>query len=188
MTASPIDHVVAIGKILDSLGVPWVLGGSLASSLVGEPRSTIDVDVAVVMELPDVDALVEAVEGDYYVSAEMARDAVERHSSFNLIHFESGMKIDLFALSGDPLDTRQLAGRISVEVSPGVSVWVGNATDQVLRKLRWFQLGGEVSERQWRDVLSILRVQGERIDHQRLVADAADLDLGDLALRAIDEL
>ena len=151
----PLDHVVRIGRVLDGLDVPWVLGGSLASSLVGEPRSTMDVDVAVALELVDVDRLVEAVQADYYVSAEMARDAVSHHSAFNLIHFETGMKIDLFPLSDDPLDVRQLAGREQVAVAPEVLVWAGAAADQVLRKLRWFRMGGEVSERQWRDVVPV---------------------------------
>lgn len=185
---TPIDHLVAIGRVLDTLGVSWVLGGSLASSLVGEPRATMDIDVAVALDLVHVDQLVVAVAGDYYVSPELAREAVVRHSSFNLIHFESGMKIDLFPLSDDPLDRRQLAGRQKVELSSGVSVWVGAAPDQVLRKLRWFQLGGEASERQWRDVLSILRVQGDRIDRDRLLIDAEPLGLGELVERALSEV
>lgn len=182
---APIDHLVAIGRVLDALGVPWVLGGSLASSLVGEPRSTMDIDVAVVLRAGQVDRLVVAVQDDYYVSAEQAREAALRHTSFNLIHHASGMKVDLFPLSDDPLDVRQLAGRHLVEVGPGVSVWVGAAVDQVLRKLRWYQLGGEASERQWRDVVSILRVQGERIDRDRLLADAGPLGLAVLVARAI---
>jgi len=188
VSVTPLDHLVAVGGVLDALGVPWVLGGSLASSLVGEPRATMDIDVAVVLDLGHIDELVAAVEADYYVSAESAREAVIRHSSFNMIHLKSGMKVDLFPLSDDPLDVRQLAGRWSVEIAPGVAVWVGAAPDQVLRKLRWFQLGGEASERQWRDVLSILRVQGDRIDHQKLLSDAGPLGLGKLVTRALAEV
>lgn len=185
---TPLDQLVAVGRVLDSLGVPWVLGGSLASSIVGEPRATMDIDVAVALELGHIDQLVAAFEMEYYVSSELAREAVVRHSSFNLIHFKSGMKVDLFPLSDDPLDVRQLAGRQSVEIAPGVAVWVGAASDQVLRKLRWFMLGGEASERQWRDVLSILRVQGDRIDHRLLLLDAGPLGLGDLVTRALTEV
>ena len=172
---TPLDHVASIGRLLDSVGVQWVLGGSLASSLVGEPRSTMDVDIAVAIQPDDIGAIVEQVADDYDVDADMARDAVARHSSFNLIHYATGMKIDLFALSDDPLDRRQLTRRQRVEVGPELSVWGGAADDQVLRKLRWFRLGGEASERQWRDVLSILRVQGTRIDHERLLGDAGPI-------------
>jgi hypothetical protein len=185
---TPLDHLVAIGKVLDSLGVSWVLGGSLASSIVGEPRATMDIDVAVAIDLEHIDRLVAAVEDDYYVSADQAREAVVRHSSFNLIHYESGMKVDLFPLSDDPLDVRQLAGREHIDIAPGVAVWVGAAPDQVLRKLRWYELGGETSERQWRDVLSILRVQGDRIDRPRLLVDAGLLGLGGLVAKALQEV
>lgn len=184
---TPLDHVAAIGAVLDSLGIRWVLGGSLASSLVGEPRSTMDVDVAVALDLSHIDRLVAAVRDDYYISDEMARDALAQHSSFNLIHLATGMKIDLFPLSNDPLDVRQLARRERIEVMPGVALWVGAVDDQILRKLRWFQLGGGASERQWRDVMSILRVQGSRIDRQQLLNDAGPLGLADLVAQALDE-
>ena len=98
---TPLDHVVAIGLVLDSLDVPRVLGGSMASSMVGEPRSTMDIDVAAALGLGNLDRLVAAVKDEYYVSAEMARDAVLRHSSFDLIHLATGMKVDLFPLSND---------------------------------------------------------------------------------------
>lgn len=101
---TPLEPVVALGGMLDSLGVPWVLGGSLASSLVGEPRSTMDVDVAVALDEGQIDELVAAVNDDYYVKADMARDAVMRSSSFNLIHLASGLKIDLEDLVARALD------------------------------------------------------------------------------------
>lgn len=100
-----------MGAILDSLDIAWVLGGSLASSIVGEPGSTMDIDIAVRLPAERVGDLVAAVRGEYYVDESMALDAATRHSSFNLIHSGSGMKVDLFALGDDPLDVRQLARR-----------------------------------------------------------------------------
>ncbi len=144
-----------------------------------------DIDIAVRMEADRVVDFVDAVRGDYYVDESMVRDAVLRHGSFNLIQSTSGMKIDLFALGDDALDVRQLTRRESVEVDVGVSIWVGAADDQVLRKLRWFRMGGEVSERQWRDVVAILRVQGERISVPELLAAAGPLGLADLVERAV---
>jgi hypothetical protein len=185
---TPLDHVVRIGRLLDSLGVPWVLGGSLASSIVGEPRSTMDIDVAVALDPAVVGDLIAAVAEEYYVSEDMVRDAVARHSSFNLIHFATGMKVDVFPLSDDPLDVRQLERRERVDVAPGVAIWVGAPDDQVLRKLCWFRLGGEVSERQWRDVVSILLVQGSRVDHQQLLADSGPLGVADLVERALADV
>jgi hypothetical protein len=183
---TPLDHVVAIGRVLDGLAVPWVLGGSLASSLIGEPRSTMDIDVAVRLEPDRVDPLVTAVERDYYVSLEMVRSAVLSNRPFNLIHLATAMKVDVFPLSDDPLDVRQLARRRRVEIPPDVVLWVGSPEDQILRKLRWFREGGEVSDRQWNDVVSIVRVQGDRLDRRLLTDEADELGLGDLWLRIID--
>ncbi len=147
-----------------------------------------DIDVAVALDPDVVGDLVVAVAEEYYVSEDMVRDAVVRHSSFNLIHFATGMKVDVFPLSDDPLDLRQLERRERVDVAPGVAIWVGAPDDQVLRKLCWFRLGGEVSERQWRDVVSILLVQGSRIDHQQLVADAGPLGVADLVERVLADV
>jgi hypothetical protein len=130
----PLEHVVHIGTILDRLGVPWVLGGSLASSLMGEPRSTLDIDVAVVLSADDGRLLADAVRSDYYVDDVMLAHAVARGSSFNLIHNRTGMKVGLFALTDDPLDVRQMQRRIEVDIGVG-RVWVGAPDDQVLRKL-----------------------------------------------------
>ena len=185
---TPLDLVVQIGAILDDVGLDWVLGGSLASSLVGEPRATLDIDVAVLLERRNVEALVAAVRADYYVSEPMVLEAVEHGSSFNLLHFGTGFKIDVFVLTDDALDRRQLAGRQTVTLDDGTTIWVGSPIDQVLRKLRWFQSGGEVSDRQWRDVMAILTVQAQRIDHAELLAAADQLGLGPLATRAIAEL
>ncbi len=185
---TPLDLVVQIGAILDDVGLDWVLGGSLASSLVGEPRATLDIDVAVVLERRNVEALVAAVRADYYVSEPMVLEAVEHGSSFNLLHFGTGFKIDVFVLTDDALDRRQLAGRQTVTLDDGTTIWVGSPIDQVLRKLRWFQSGGEVSDRQWRDVMAILTVQAQRIDHAELLAAADQLGLGPLASRAIAAL
>lgn len=185
---TPLEHVVEIGGVLDSLDIAWVLGGSLASSIVGEPRSTMDIDIAVQMSADRVADFVAAVQGGYYVDESMVTDAVTRCSSFNLIHSSTGMKIDLFALGDGVLDARQLARRELVVVEEGVSIWVGAADDQVLRKLRWFRMGGEVSERQWRDVVAILRVQGTRISAPDLLDAARPLGLADLVERALAEV
>ena len=83
---TPVEHVVAVGSVLDSLGIAWVLGGSLASSIVGEPRSTMDIDIAVRMEAERVVDFVDAVRDNYYVDESMVMDAVLRSASFNLIH------------------------------------------------------------------------------------------------------
>ena len=186
----PIGLIVEIGGTLDQLGVPWVLGGSMASSFAGEPRATMDVDVAVRMSANDVTALIAAVTPHFYASEPMIRSAVASRSSFNLIRLADSMKVDVFVLGDDLLDRRQLERRqlVSIPTATGsTDIWVGAPDDQILRKLRWFRDGGEASDRQWRDVIGLLRVQAGRIDLTELVATADQLALGDLARRAVAE-
>jgi Nucleotidyl transferase AbiEii toxin, Type IV TA system len=186
----PLDLARSIGDVFDALGIEWVLGGSLASSLAGEPRATMDIDVAVSMSLRDVTPLVDAVRERFYVSEEMVRDAVIRHGSFNLLHWGSTFKIDVFVLGDDELDRRQIGRRQIVHVLLGdrdIELWVGTPEDQVLRKLQWFRDGGGVSERQWRDVVALLRVQGDRIDRAELSAAARRVEVDQLLSAALDE-
>jgi hypothetical protein len=185
----PLEITLRVAAILDDLRIPYVLGGSMASSLLGEPRATADVDFAIRIDEGHIASLVEAVAPEFYVSEDAARSAVRRHASFNLVHLESVQKVDLFVLGDGVLDRRQLEGRVRVVVTddPPRELWIGSAEDQVLRKLSWYRSGGEVSDRQWRDVVGILAVQGSRLDAEQLRAVAEDLGLSDLLERALAE-
>lgn len=184
----PLEVVGEIGEILDGLTIPWVLGGSLASSLAGEPRSTLDVDIAARLESRHVAGLILALDDKYYADRSMIEASISRHSSFNLIHLESFVKIDIFVLGDGVLDTLQIKRRQRIRLGDKRgSVWVGSPEDQILRKLHWFKLGGEVSDRQWSDVVGLLRVQGERIDRRGLAATADLTDLADLVAKALVE-
>ena len=173
-----------IAAVLDDLEIPYVLGGSLASSLVGEPRSTADVDVAISVGEAGLAALLEAVRDEFYVSAEAAADAMRDRGAFNIIHLASMQKVDLFILGDDLLDRRQIEHRRRVSVGE-VELWVGSVEDQILRKLSWYRLGSEVSERQWRDVVAMLAVQGDRVDLADLKSAAASVGVADLVERAL---
>ena len=189
MADGPLDITLRVVAILEDLGIPYVLGGSLASSLMGEPRATADVDLAIRIAEEHVAPLIRALEPEFYVSEDEALDAVQRHASFNLVHLETVLKVDLFVLGDDLLDRRQLEGRTRVLVSedPPRELWVGSAEDQILRKLSWYLAGGQVSDRQWRDVIGILAVQGGRLDVETLRTVARDLDLSELLERALGE-
>ena len=190
MTDGPLDITLRVVAILDDLEIPYVLGGSLASSLVGEPRATADVDLAIRISAEQLPPLFNALDPDFYVSEDAARDAVHRHASFNLVHLESVLKVDLFVLGDDLLDRRQLERRKRLQVrdDPPCELWVGSEEDQILRKLSWYEAGGRVSDRQWRDVLGILAVQRERLDMESLRTMADTLGLDELLERALGEI
>jgi hypothetical protein len=163
--------LAAVGDALDAMGVLWAIGGSLASAAYGEPRATNDVDIIATLDITSARKLTESLTG-FYADAETAVDAATRHSSFNVIDERSFVKIDLFVPPAGPMGEGQLVRRRRLELMPGLSVPVLGPEDVVLQKLRWFEMGGRVSDRQWRDLVAVLRSQD--LDDVYLV-ETADL-------------
>jgi len=186
MEPGALELVILVGEILERHGVSYALGGSLASSFFGMPRSTVDVDLAVDVPLAAHDALLEDLGTVFSVPEDSARAALEGAGSFNLLGDGGLAKVDLFVLGSGHLDRWQIERRVRVELAgAGAVLWVSAPAEQVLRKLEWFRAGGEQSDRQWSDVLGILRSSGPDIDIQRLRHDADLIGLGDLVERAL---
>jgi len=180
MANGPLALVLRMAEVLDELGLRYALGGSMASSLVGEPRSTVDVDLAVQLDPASGEALLDRVDDAFYVPLDAARTAIRRQSSFNLVDTANALKVDIFVLGDGLLDRMQIERRLLVDVpgAPG-GIWVTSPEDQVLRKLDWYRQGERVSDRQWRDVVGILRVHRGSLDDAYLAATALALDLAD---------
>jgi hypothetical protein len=182
--ADPIAVALRVADALDRLGVRWTIGGSIASSLAGEPRSTLDIDMVAAIEEQQADALAADLSGDFYVDPESLRQAIRARGSANLIHQATQLKVDLFIAGGTPLDMQQLARRQTARIGER-TLFVHPPEDILLQKLRWYRVGGEVSDRQWRDVLAIVRTQGPRLDRAYLRTHAATIEVVDLLERAL---
>ena len=181
--------ILLVAQTLERLGIPYAIGGSLASSLHGVMSSTLDVDIVADMKLEHIKPLVAALSKEFYADDEMMRDAIEHHSSFNLIHYETAFKVDIFIRKLRPFDQMQLERRRKsvIATDPEESVWVVSPEDIILAKLEWYRMGGEVSDRQWRDILGVLKTRAGELDLAYLRKLAIELKIVDLLDRALKE-
>ncbi len=189
MLPEPIAVTLQVVQALDQLGVPYVIGGSFASSLHGVVRTTLDADLVADLLPRHVEPLVSALRDSFYVEAQTIQEAITLRSSFNAIHLETMFKVDIFIPKRRPFDRAQLERRTLqvVATDPERTAYIASAEDTILAKLDWYRQGGQVSERQWRDVLGVLRVQGNTLDMDYLRGQAAALGVADLLEQAVSQ-
>jgi len=185
----PLGVLARVAAALTRLDVPYFVAGSLASSLHGEPRSTNDIDLVADLDAQRIEALIADVGADFYLDPGAVREAVANRTSFNLVHLATATKVDVFLLISEPFEVERMRTRQRVALggAPALEAFVDAPEHTVLRKLEWFDRGGRVSERQWRDAVGVLRVQGERLDQARLRRWAGPLGVTDLLEQALGE-
>jgi len=186
MLLGELDVALDVGRQLDALGVTWLVGGSVASSILGEPRATADVDLVADLRGRHVGPLFTALVDTYYIDEGAASSAVRTRGAFNVIQLASMTKVDIYCSADEPLGREELSRRIFVELE-GERVPCASAEDIILQKLLWFVAGGRVSDRQWRDIRGVVRVQGTALDRAYLERHAASRGLTDLLRQALDE-
>jgi hypothetical protein len=178
-----------VTQTLEENGIPYAVGGSFASSLHGVMRSTLDVDIVADMKLEHIPSLVATLSKEFYADDEMMRDAIEHRSSFNLIHYETAFKVDIFIQKSRAFDQMQLKRRRTsiITTDPEESIYIMSPEDTILAKLEWYRMGGEVSERQWRDILGILKTRAGDLDLDYLRKWAIELKVSDLLEQVLKE-
>lgn len=177
-------------ELLDRLGVDWYVGGSVASGVHGRFRATNDVDVIANLREEHAAEIGAALGGNHYVDEQSIVEAVRRRSSFNLVHYGTGIKIDVFVAPETEYHARARARRVEEpveDVTTSTRLWIASAEDTVLAKLEWYRRGGEVSERQWRDVQGVIELSGPVLDLEYLRHWAPELGVADLLERALTE-
>ena len=168
----------------EAAGIACFLGGSAATALHGEPRMTNDLDFVIDANEAQVDLLAHHLGPDFEVDLDTLRSEARRRGSWNLFYLPDFTKIDVFFLRGAPYDQAEFDRRRQVQIPGGPTLWIKSPEDSVLRKLLWFQAGGHVSEKQWRDVVMVLRVNAGHLEEEYLNHWATRLGLADLLTRA----
>ena len=175
-----------LAQILERLGIPYLITGSVAIIYWGEPRLTRDIDVVVEVGLPEARRLVrEFPPPEFYVSDEAVEEAVRRRRQFNVIQSATGLKIDVMVAVMDAFDRSRFARLRRVDWG-GFEANVAAPEDAILKKLVYFREGG--SEKHLRDIAGVLQISGDQVDRAYVTSWAARLGVTELCQLVLDRL
>jgi hypothetical protein len=191
MLSEPLQVIALLARVFDDLGIRYLVAGSLASSVYGIPRATQDVDLVAEIALSHVEALTSALANDFYVDSGMIRDTIQRRRSFNVVHLATMFKADVF-IPGDDSWSNEKMSRARTEKydtpEGRVTIQFASAEDTLLHKLVRYRLGNQVSDRQWADVMGVLKVQAGSLDRAYLERWAHVLNVADMLKRATEQM
>lgn len=157
------DLLRFVVAVLERLGLRYLVTGSTVTIFYGEPRFTNDIDIVVLLPPDAVSALCrEFPERDFYVSEAAARDAVHRHSQFNIIHPASGLKIDVIVPAADEFNRSRFERATRVRAGADWDAVFSSPEDAIIKKMEFFREGG--SDKHLRDIAGVLTTSGEQID------------------------
>jgi len=182
--------LIPVVEAFEQLGIDYYVGGSVASLTHGIYRTTADVDIVADIRIIDIEPFVLYLQDSFYLDADSIKEAIKHRSEFSLLHYKTMFKVDIFLSKNRPFD---LAVRSRVEEGTLTDSQIDrpfiveSPEDVVLTKLEWYKMGGGVSDRQWNDILGVLKVRGTALDTQYLRRWAATLDVADLLERALDD-
>jgi hypothetical protein len=188
--ATPTEVLIEVTRVLEDLQIPYFVVGSFASSARGVRRATVDGDIVADIRRKNVEDIVERLSSrDFYIDDLAVRRAIEWEKAFNAIHRESMFKIDVY-VSRDDFSKKEMERKLPEKILPDSDtiIYIATAEDTVVAKLSWFRKGGEVSDRQWSDVLGILKVQKNKLDYEYIREWSERLGVGDLLDKVLTEV
>ncbi len=185
-----LSSMIPVVDAFEQLRIAYYIGGSVASLAHGIYRATADVDIIADLRMEHVQPPVQLLQDTYYIDADMIRDAIKRRSEFNVLHLDTMFKVDIFIQKTRPFDheVRRRLQQSKLNITGNSRLFfLESPEDVILNKLEWYKMGGEVSDRQWNDILGVLKVQGTSLDLAYLRQWAAALDVSPLLDRALED-
>jgi hypothetical protein len=186
---NPLEVLQTATERLEKLGLPYMVAGSFASTIYGEPRFTQDADIVAAIPLSRVEDVMSSFSADFYIDRSQVERAVESCTSFNIIHLKSAFKIDVFVSGQETYKQESLnrRARKALRADPPYAPFVQSPEDTILSKLDWYRAGRCISDQQWRDVLGILKVQEGLLDLAYLRKWGEALQVGNLLTKAFSD-
>jgi hypothetical protein len=170
---------------LDECGIPYMITGSFASNIHGLPRATQDADIVIEAERRTLERFLKTLGSGFYRSSETAMDALAQEQMFNVVHLETGFKVDFIIRKSRPFSGMEFSRRQPVFYL-GATRWFASAEDTILAKLEWSKMGG--SERQFNDALSVAKLQKDDLDRTYLEKWARELEILNLLKKLFQEM
>jgi len=191
MKTPDILHAMKPVRIsFDKLSIPYYISGSIASSVYGIARATMDIDLVADIKHENVFQLKKMLEDKYYIDENMIEDAIKHSSSFNLIHLETMIKIDVFIQKKHPYHIEALKRKRKDTLEESANApefYFSSPEDIILNKLQWYNEGDRVSEREWLDVIGVIKVQSNNLDTEYLQKWGDNLGLSELITKAFED-
>ena len=162
------ELLARIAKILNDFEIPYAVTGGYAVSILGRPRSTLDIDIIIELHSSDIElfrAALKSISKISYIDEDAMKEAVQRESEFNFVYPESNLKVDFFVAGSDAFNKQKLARRISLDIN-GEKVNFVSPEDLILSKLLWYK--SSHSNRQLEDAESVLKIQKDKLDFNYL--------------------
>lgn len=166
------EFLARLIAILDKAGIPYMVAGSMGSSIHGRPRATQDADVVINPTQEQLESFVALLGQGYYVSREAAFEALHHRTMFNIIDMEGGWKADLILRKDRPFSRQEFERRQAIDVQ-GQKLWVVSPEDTILSKLEWMK--GRPSNVQYTDALGVAVAQWGTLDLEYLHKWAREL-------------
>ena len=189
MPADTVRATLRVAEILESLQVPFFVGGSIAGNVLGEIRSTKDVDFVADLREIHAQPLIEAMRGEFYVPVDMVHECIRERRIFNVIYLPDHFKVDFFPMRDTVFAREEMSRRMRVFFfrDPERTIPIATPEDLILSKLDWYRKGRGASDLQWRDVMGVLKVHGESLDRGYMSKMGITLGVSDLLVRALEE-
>ncbi len=183
-----IQAITPLVDVFERLSIPYYIGGSVASSIHGRRRATQDVDIIAAIQRHHIQTLIKLLENEYYIDGDMIKDAIRHQSSFNLLHNDTGVKVDVFVLKTSAFAQHELSRAQEEVIEPGTRpFYFATPEDIILNKLSWWKMGGGTSTRQWNDIVEVIRHKATILDLSYLRQSAPSVDVTAILEQALTD-
>ena len=189
-TPDILNALQPIVCVFEKLSIPYYVAGSVASSMYGLARATLDIDIVADVKHHNISQLRQFLEKEYYIDEDLIKEAIRDKSSFNLIHLDTAIKIDIFVFKGSSYERTAIERRIKNRLGENVQepeIYFSSPEDVIIAKLQWYKKGRSISERQWFDVIGVIKVQSDFLNKKYLQNFAKRLSIFKSLKKAFEE-